>query len=336
MRRIIYLLESTELWGGTKVVFQHAELLYNAGYSVIIVSKTGYPDWYELKVPLIKVNNFSINEVPKADLTIATFWTTVRDAYKEGIKPLVHFCQGYEGSYREYKHLFTDIEKVYSLDIPKFVVSPHLSLLLKNLFNAKTYFIGQFIDRKIFYPSNNKNFSNVLNIIVIGPFEVDFKNISTALKGIAMAKHKIPLQLIRVSQFPISEQERKIIEPQLYYHYLPADKMGDIYRMADIFISVSKEAEGFGLPALEAMASGVPTILSKISSYLNFASSKDYALFIDPTPEAVSKAILKLYKDHSLREKLKKRGLEIASTYTKETLLSRLSAAIESIIENGT
>ena len=108
--------------------------------------------------------------------------------------------------------------------------------------------------------------------------------------------------------------------------------MGKLYRSSDILISLSTAAEGFGLPVLEAMACGVPTILSRIPSHLGFDEPADYALFTEPGPEALSAAVQNICKDADLRARLSKRGLEIAGKFDRGTLLRRLDSAFTSII----
>ncbi len=304
--KITYLLESTDLWGGVKVVFEQAEALQEAGHEVRILSKDSGPDWYPLKLSIIKVDKFDGSTIPDSDLIIGTYWTTLRDAItlKNGI--IIHLCQGYEAGNKELKHLKEQIDNIYKLKIPKLTISRHLNQFLEKTFNSVTYYIGQMINREIFYPDvKNKDDENSkkFRILVVGPFEADVKNIRTTLKGIVKAKKiNIPIVLIRVSQFPLTEEEKNIIEPDHYHCLVPYKSMGEIYRNADLLISMSKEAEGFGLPPLEAMACGVPTILSKIPSHLSYDSEHNYALFCDNNPESVAHAIFTIYNNPFIKK----------------------------------
>jgi glycosyltransferase involved in cell wall biosynthesis len=61
--------------------------------------------------------------------------------------------------------------------------------------------------------------------------------------------------------------------------------------------------EGFGIPVLEAMNSDVPVICSSVSALPEVGG--DAVLYTDPAnPEAIAEAMLKLYKDESLRDEL--------------------------------
>jgi glycosyltransferase involved in cell wall biosynthesis len=205
-------------------------------------------------------------------------------------------------------------------------------------FDAKTYYIGQMVNRDVFYPSqgrHNEKETSPFRILVVGPFEADFKNITVALRGIVLAKKrlKVPVKLIRASQFPFSDKEQAIIKPDAYHFRVPYYEMGEIYRGADLFISMSKEEEGFGLPALEAMACGVPTILSSISSYTNFDETRNHSLFVKTSdPESLADAIVEIFNNRTLKEKLIHQGLIVAGKFTKENVLNRLNSSFESIL----
>ncbi|MEW6585928.1 MAG: glycosyltransferase [Nitrospirota bacterium] len=283
--KITYLFESTALWGGNKVGFEQAEALSEAGHAVTILSKDSGPTWYPLKLGVTQVPAFDKSTIPESDILVGTFWPTVKAAYESGKGTTVHLCQGYEADYEEFRHLKSEIDEVYSLKIPKLTISPHLDKLLAEKFGAATYYVGQMLNRDILFPSKEgfllkslRHFrSRSFRILVVGPFEGDYKNIASALRGIRSAreKFKVPVRLIRVSQFPLSRSEEEITKPDAYYFHVPSCSMGEIYRKADLLVSMSKECEGFGLPALEAMACGIPTILSRISSHTGFGETQD-------------------------------------------------------------
>ncbi len=75
--------------------------------------------------------------------------------------------------------------------------------------------------------------------------------------------------------------------------------------------------EGFGLPVLEALAAGAPTITSRRSSLPEVAG--DAALLVDPEDElALADAIGRLADDAGLRAELRARGRRRAAEFTWE------------------
>jgi glycosyltransferase involved in cell wall biosynthesis len=87
-----------------------------------------------------------------------------------------------------------------------------------------------------------------------------------------------------------------------------------LYRMAKVFVFPSLY-EGFGLPLLEAFASGVPAITSRGDSALPEVAGRA-ALTVDPTdPEAIARAIVRVWGHEEVRELLRRRGLERAARF---------------------
>jgi len=95
---------------------------------------------------------------------------------------------------------------------------------------------------------------------------------------------------------------------------VPSDQMPKLYSLAEMLVYPS-EREGFGLPPLEAMACGTPTISMALSSIPEVVG--DGGLLLDSrTPEVWAGAILQLLADSGLRESLVERGLRRASAFS--------------------
>ena len=92
--------------------------------------------------------------------------------------------------------------------------------------------------------------------------------------------------------------------------YLPDELLAAVYRRATVFVYPSLY-EGFGLPILEAMASGVPVITSNISSMPEVAAGQ--ALLADPFDEHdIRRCIERATTDEAWRDRARIGGLLVA------------------------
>jgi glycosyltransferase involved in cell wall biosynthesis len=107
-----------------------------------------------------------------------------------------------------------------------------------------------------------------------------------------------------------------------FFGFVSHETLAALYRLADVFVFPSLY-EGFGLPPLEAMASGTPVITSNVSSLPEIVG--DAALLIDPRePQAISDAIRRVLNDAELRASLRTRGLARAREFSWERSIRRV------------
>jgi len=97
-----------------------------------------------------------------------------------------------------------------------------------------------------------------------------------------------------------------------------------LYSQCQVFVYPSRY-EGFGLPPLEAMACGAPALIPNHSSFVELY--KDCGLLVDPIEvETLEAAIRRLLWDHTLRNELIARGLELARSRTWQDVVAETLA----------
>ena len=104
--------------------------------------------------------------------------------------------------------------------------------------------------------------------------------------------------------------------------HVPGDTLAVMYRLAGVFVFPSLY-EGFGLPPLEAMASGTPVVASNASSLPEVTG--DAALLVDPySAAAIAEGIHRVLTDNDLRSDLRRRGPLRARQFSWESSVRRV------------
>jgi len=100
----------------------------------------------------------------------------------------------------------------------------------------------------------------------------------------------------------------------IFAGFVPNEELPDLYAGADLFAFPSL-FEGFGIPLLEAMASGTPVVASNVASIPEVVG--DAGLLFEPTrTEDIRCAIARLTTDLELRENLVKLGLQQSQRFS--------------------
>lgn len=332
--KIVYVVESLEMSGGVKVIVEHAEGLAARGHEVSLVTKDARHEWIPIRVPVAEVPRFDASTLPEADVHVATWFPTVAPTVRARRAPRIfHFSQGYEAPHPHTLHRLDEIEEAYRQPVPKILVSAHLLRDLEGRYPGPFHVVAQAIDAEAFRPHGEEpaGARRPATVGVVGPFLAEKKGIDVALRAVARLRAAGRATLLRrASHMPISPREAEITSVDAYAHALPAASMPAWFAALDLLLHPSYDAEGFPLPPLEAMASGVPVVLTDIPSYAPIP--RDAAGFVPPGDStAMAAEAARLLDDAALWRARRRRGLEVASTFTLAPVLDRL----ESIFRGG-
>jgi glycosyltransferase involved in cell wall biosynthesis len=116
---------------------------------------------------------------------------------------------------------------------------------------------------------------------------------------------------------------------QEFHVALTTREMTRLMHSCDVLIAPNHREEGFGLPAAEALASGVPTVLTTIPSFQSFDEKHDYALFA-PEGNAVElgERLIELLSDAALRDRIRNRGHVVAEQWRAERVAERMEEVL--------
>lgn len=116
--------------------------------------------------------------------------------------------------------------------------------------------------------------------------------------------------------------------------FVPDDDLPRWYNAATVFVYPSVY-EGFGLPPLEALACGAPTVTSAGTAMVEIVG--DAALLTDPRdPAALAAALARLLDDDALRATLRERGPRQAAPFTWAHAAAATRAVYDDVLARTT
>ncbi len=162
------------------------------------------------------------------------------------------------------------------------------------------------------------------------------KNQLTLLRALLAAKIQIPVILAGKPTSPyISEIKQFISENDLenqvtFLSNLPEKDLAGLYQKATLSVYISV-FEGFGLPVIEAMASGCPVITSKVSVLPETAG--EAAVLVNPANvEEIGTKISSLLGDEPARKEMIQKGLARAALFHPENYAKKLISLYNGIL----
>ncbi len=163
------------------------------------------------------------------------------------------------------------------------------------------------------------------------------KNVDNLLRAIPHLKNKdIPLVIVGADDWKKSNHLEIIkglgIQNRIHFTGAVYQELGMIYSMAKIFCFPSF-AESFGLPPLEAMASGVPIVVSNTTSLPEICG--DAGNYITPDdPKEIARVIDNLLLNEELLVACKARGIERAKKFTWGNAAQLIIESMTGIVKN--
>lgn len=122
------------------------------------------------------------------------------------------------------------------------------------------------------------------------------------------------------------------VEGVTYRMGISVDDLAEMYRRAWLFASPSSY-EGFGLPYVEAMASGTPVVASPNPGSHEVLDSGQYGRLV--SDQDFPSAIVEILTDEGARAELTRRGLERAQVYGLDAMVDGYESLIRELSVRG-
>jgi glycosyltransferase involved in cell wall biosynthesis len=110
---------------------------------------------------------------------------------------------------------------------------------------------------------------------------------------------------------------------------LPPERVSSLMRSAAAVV-VPSRYEGFGLPALEGMAAGVPVVAAGAGALPEVCG--EAALLVEPTPDGLARGLLAVLRDETLARRLRAEGPRRAAPFTWERAAEETLAIYEDVL----
>ena len=258
--------------------------------------------WFELndKVNLVLATDLSEQNIPDADVIFATASDTAFPvaAYSVSKGRKFYLVQSYE----TWNLPEDKVQAGWKLPMQKIVVSRHLQRIAEGLGEqSRTTCIPLGIDLSVFRLLTPINERRELRVGMLAhPNEVKGTRDGLAALEIVKKNHAD----LQVALFG-TEPRLEFIPDWMSYERLPtAERLVELYNSCRIFLNPGW-AEGWGLPAAEAMACGCAVVSADNGGIHEFAADGETALIAPiKRPDLLAERMLALIEDDELRQRL--------------------------------
>jgi glycosyltransferase involved in cell wall biosynthesis len=311
--------------------------------------------------------------VPDADVILATAWetayTVAKLSEKKGEK--FYFVQHYEvwdlwnseECWRELKELWPDdvspvhmaaihprkerlqevkqlVDQTFKLPLRKITVSGWLKRLIVDEFGERvdgTVVDG--VDFDVFYKIGDRSaFDRQKRVLM--PYREDiWKGLMDGLAAFVKVKTRCPgVRFTVYGRKPsfLDAKHAPEIPEWVEFCDSPTDAdLAALYNESDIFVSPSW-AEGFSLPAVEAMACGCALVSTRAGGISDCLTNGETALLVPiQDPHALAAAICTLIEDDSQRRRIAENGHTFAKLFTWEAATKKLERILETQVRQS-
>lgn len=329
---IAYWLSHNKLKGGLKCLLIQIEHLAKRGHHITVYRKgepgeAVMPNWWTSNIPNLKIKlitqNIPIDMCLEKDtdlLVLCTAHTILK--IKDFSLPIILWEEGYPALFGEmpnigknYIKLNTALTTMYRSSIYIFSVSTIVQKILKTRYGRNTLVLPNGIDTNFYKPNPSKSYvsDKTIIILLVGKPTDRTKRFDRALR--VLDKVYTTHKNIKV-QWLSQEAPLNLHRPYIEWIIMPTQtQLQQCYRDADILLSTSIY-EGFGMPPLEAMASGTSVVAVNSGGILDYALDKENILLCKQgDEETLYTLLISLITSPNLRKRLAIQGRKTALKY---------------------
>lgn len=343
--RVAYVIPHHGVTGGMKMIMEQIRLLRSRGHHVTAVARCDdtqpvLPPWTDVEADselrIRKEENLA-SSLQGCDVIVAGVVTTVCEL-RESRVPVLYWEQGTETLFGDVPvgdraHIWARLyETAMRQPVAVASVSPTVQLILLKRFGRRSGLILNGIDTNLFHPAAAWPGTN--RVLLVGNPILPFKGFSVALEALELVARRLPdLKVTWICQVHPEKTELKNVLSKLsfpitYVVNPPQRHLPTLYRFHDALLFTSWY-EAFGMPPLEAMASGVPVIATDCGGINTYARPGENCLLADPgAVDDLAFGLLTVLTERALAERLRAAGRETALRFSLEAVANQLEDAL--------
>eukprot|EP00891_Asterochloris_glomerata_P003131 jgi/Astpho2/3131/fgenesh1_pg.00051_%23_96_t len=361
---VVYMLPHHNVTGGMKCLVEHIRLLRGRGHCLVAVHRsdsatTAMPPWSEVQADKDIVCGLhqrlgDVYPLADIDVVVVGIFHQVAELLVGVAAPVLYWEQGHEWlfgdpvrfqvqhNYQKQDQLF---HMVMHLPTALAAVSPAVQDILGSEFGRHPVLLPNSVDCERFFPGpvalqapsailvapavQGKGHTRpaIRSVLLVGNPSLPLKGFDVAINALAAINQVLPLHITWVCQ----NQPNATLVPtitgsglciSLYINPSQEDLPG-LYRGHDVFLFTSRY-EAWGMPVLEAMASGLAVVATNCLGVNSFAQHSVNALLADPQDVAgIIKCLLVAMTDDKLRAQLQCNARQTALQYAPSVIAER-------------
>jgi glycosyltransferase involved in cell wall biosynthesis len=343
--KVTIVLPFINLTGGVRVMLDYANLLQRAGHDTTVVYPTwpyqfqwtrrqqwtefqkhrrhiDWVPWFNLHAKLRRVPLIRNAFMPKADVVVATAWPTAHDVSR--LSPSrgrhVHIVMHHEtGSGPE-----APIRDVYRLPFHRIAFSDFVRGSVKARFGCHVdQVVTNGVDTSLFYPDGEPRPRKVFMMYHPDPR----KGGDDGIRALTLLQAEMPDTEFVVCGTVRPEGSWPTGMP---FEFHPSDaSVRRHFSTSTVFLYPSRY-EGFGLPPLEAMACGCPSVTTDVGAIPEFVVDRDNGLVVPAGDvNGMVRALRETLMNSALRSRMSAAGLRTANRLSLARVGSLFVDALE-------
>ncbi len=328
---VVYILDRMVISGGALVVVEIVNELILLGINARIATLARYPEtreWECLSEPLtFRSAEELITDLPRTDIAVATFWRTAPWVHQLATQRTellpVYFLQDYEAWFyaESKKRTRHQVIETYNTIRNKIVTTGWLAERLAE-HGQDTTVIPIGVDIEGFHP-RKRFFTDKVKILAMARPSTPHRGFETVIETMSLVIRRIPKAQV------ILFGEENLASKHIPFPFINIGVVRDrkqmalLYAEADVYFDGSY-FQGFGRPALEAMASGLPCVLTSVGGVNEYAQDGKNALLVPPrNPDRAAEAICDLIINRTRRQHIARAGRATALHFSNREIARR-------------